>query len=174
MPCGGLRSVVVLELRNHLVKKARLALLLAMGALLAGCDGAPPVVLNASQSNYFGSWEHVGNEYGNNIVSDNMLLIFHPDSTVSYKRCVNRMNGYSYTKLPEATIKSLADNHLLISAGVWKLRWTKDLRIDRAPYVDGDESYLEIDGLKLRRLRAGESSTHETWKCSDEEDQKER
>src|SRR5512134_515916 len=61
-----------------------------LALVLVGCDPAPPVVLAASQKDYFGSWEHVSSEYGNNIVSDNMLLIFHPDSTVSYKRCINR------------------------------------------------------------------------------------
>ena len=67
----------------------------------------------------------MSSEYGNNIVSDNMLLIFHPDSTVSYKRCINRMNGYSYTQLPGSRLEELTDHQLAISAGLWTLRWTK-------------------------------------------------
>ena len=150
------------------MKTTALRLLPALILLLAGCGDAPHVTLKASQRDYFGSWEHVGSEYGNNIVSDNMLLIFHPDSTVSYKRCINRMNGYSYTSLPDSRLEGLTDQQLAISAGVWKLRWTKELRIDRAPYADGDEMFVQVDGLKLRRLKAGESSTHETWKCDSE------
>jgi hypothetical protein len=46
---------------------------------------------------------------------------------------------------------------------------TKTLPVNRPPYADGDQMFLEVDGLKLRRLREGESSTHETWKCDKEE-----
>jgi hypothetical protein len=152
-------------LKDHNMKKSALIPLPVLVLMLSACGDAPPVTLNASQRAYFGSWEHVGSEYGNNIVSDNMLLIFHPDSSVSYKRCINRMNGYSYTSLPGSRLEGLSDRQLAISAGVWKLRWTKELRIDRAPYIDGDEMYLDVDGLKLRRLKDGESSTHEAWKC---------
>ena len=141
-----------------------------LALVLVGCDTAPPVVLVASQKDYFGSWEHVSSEYGNNIVSDNMLLIFHPDSTVSYKRCINRMNGYSYTQLPGSRLEELTDHQLAISAGLWILRWTKKLRIDRPPYLSGDQMFLEVDGLKLRKLQYGESSTHETWKCASDDD----
>ena len=136
---------------------------------LVGCDAAPPVVLDASQNAYFGSWEHVSSEYGNDIVSDNMLLIFHPDSSVSYKRCINRMNGYSYTTLPDSRLEELTDRQLVISGGVWILRLTKELPIDRAPYASGDQMFVEVDGLRLRKLKDGESSTHETWKCESEE-----
>jgi hypothetical protein len=147
------------------------ALTLGCTLFLAGCGSSdPPVVLSGSQSDYFGSWEHAGSEYGNNIVTDNMLLIVHPDSTVSYKRCINRANGHSYTSFGEATIKRLTDKELVISAGLWKLRWTKTFPINRTPYVEADDRYLEVDGQKLRRLKVGEPSTHESWKCSADED----
>jgi hypothetical protein len=112
----------------------------------------------------------VSSEYGNNIVSDNMLLIFHPDSTVSYKRCINRVNGYSYTQLPGSRLEELTDRQLAISAGLWKLRWTKELEINHPPYASGDQIYLEVDGVRLRKLKGGESSSHETWKCTSDDD----
>jgi hypothetical protein len=90
--------------------------LACLALVLVGCGNVPPMVLAASQKDYFGSWEHVSNEYGNNIVGDNMLLIFHPDSTVSYKRCINRMNGYSYTQLPDSRLEKLTDRQLAFSA----------------------------------------------------------
>jgi hypothetical protein len=148
------------------------ALLLTSVLLVACSDSAPPVVLTSAQADYFGSWEHASSEYGNNIVSDNMLLVFHPDSSVSYKRCINRMNGHSYTSLSEAHIKSLTDREVVISGGIWIIQFTRELPINKPPHVEGDESYLEVDGLKLRKLKAGESSTHETWKCDSDEDKK--
>ncbi|HKE96394.1 MAG TPA: hypothetical protein VKB34_18950 [Povalibacter sp.] len=153
------------------MKVTERVLLLSLALLLVACgDNSPPVVLKDAQADYFGSWEHVGSEYGNDIVSDNMLLVFHPDSTVSYKRCINRMNGHTYTSFPDARIRSLTDKQLVITAGIWFLHFTRTLPINRAPYVDGGESYLEVDGLKLRKLRAGESSTHSTWKCDSDDD----
>src|SRR5262245_44422997 len=92
------------------MKVTERVLLLSLALLLVACgDNSPPVVLKDAQADYFGSWEHVGSEYGNDIVSDNMLLVFHPDSTVSYKRCINRMNGHTYTSFPDAHIRSLTD-----------------------------------------------------------------
>src|SRR5262245_19473117 len=49
------------------IMRAAAALSLVLCLLLVGCDTAPPVVLAASQKDYFGSWEHVSSEYGNNI-----------------------------------------------------------------------------------------------------------
>jgi hypothetical protein len=149
------------------MKTIKALLLFLLFAAIAGCgNDAPPVRLSDDQRDYFGSWEHVGSEYGNNIVSDNMLLIFHPDSTVSYKRCINRMNGRRYMQLPDAKIESLSSQYLVISGGIWKLRWTENLQIHRPPYVEGADMFLDIEGLKLRKLRDGEASTHESWKCS--------
>jgi hypothetical protein len=147
------------------------ALLMTSVFLIASCsESTPPVVLNDAHSAWFGTWEHVGSEYGNNVVSDNMLLVFHPDSTVSYKRCIDRMNGHNYTTLPDAQIKSLSDKQLVVSGGFWIIRITRELPINKPPYVEGGESFLEVDGLKLRKLKAGETSTHESWKCSKDKD----
>ena len=151
------------------MKTGPLALSVALVSALTGCSKEPPIVLSRAQSAWFGSWEHVSSEYGNNIVSDNMLLVVHPDSTVSYKRCVNRMNGHSYTALPNATIRRLDGEMLAIRAQVFVFRWTQELHISRAPYMEGEDAFLEIEGVKLRRLREGESSTHDTWKCGDED-----
>jgi hypothetical protein len=141
---------------------------LCLAFLLVACsDSTPPVTLAGAQTAYFGTWEHTGSEYGNNVVSDNMLLIFHPDSTVSYKRCINRMNGHNYTSLPDAKIINLTDNRLAIRGGFWIINFTRDFPIT-APYVVGDDTFFNADGLKLRKLKSGESSTHESWKCDDE------
>ena len=146
-------------------------LLISMLSTAACSDKSPPVVLTGAQANYFGSWEHVGSEYGNNIVVDNMLLVFHQDSTVSYVRCIKRVNGHSYTSLADAHITSLTDKQLVIKGGIAFIQFTRELPINSPPHAEGDESYLEVDGLKLRKLKAGESSTHETWKC-DSDDKK--
>jgi hypothetical protein len=155
------------------VKTTKSILVLLFVATLAGCgSNAPPVLLNESQSDYFGSWEHVGSEYGNNIVSDNMLLVIHPDSSVSYKRCINEMSSHHYVQLGDAKIDSLSTKFLVISGGIWKLRLTEKLQIFRPPYVEGNDMFLEIEGLKLRKLKDGEVSTHESWKCSDDDKKK--
>lgn len=140
--------------------------------LLGGCaDDPAPVAQVQELKPYHGTWEHSGSEYGNHVISDNMLLVFHPDNTVSYKRCINRMNGHTYIKLPDASIKHLSDELLVVSVGWWVLSWSEKLPIARAPYADGNDWYFEVDGLKLRKLRLGERSSHETWKCdSDKKD----
>ena len=46
----------------------------------------------------------------------------------------------------------------------------EELRIDRPPYASGDQMFLDVDGLRLRKLEVGESSTHETWKCASDDD----
>ena len=146
-------------------------LMLSSALLLAACGkSTPPVVLSAAQSDYFGSWEHVGSEYGNNIETDNMLLVFHKDSTVSYKRCITHMNGHNYVSLPDAEIRSFTDKQIVISGGIWFIHITRELPINKPPYVEGGDSYLELDGLKLRKLRPGEPSTHESWKCDSDKD----
>lgn len=155
------------------MKTTKSILLLLFVTTFVSCgSNAPPVLLNESQGDYFGNWEHVGSEYGNNIVSDNMLLLIHPDSSVSYKRCINRMNGHHYTQLGEAKIESLSDKQLVISGGIWKLRISEELDIQRPPYVEGDDMFLNIEGLTLRKLKDGEASTHESWKCSDDDKKK--
>jgi hypothetical protein len=147
------------------------ALLLVPLLLVTACsDNTPAIKLTGAQSGYFGSWEHTGSEYGNNIVSDNMLLVFHPDSTVSYKRCINRMNGHSYTSLPGARIVGLTDRLLSFRGGIWFIQFTRELPINKPPTVEGEETFLEVDGLKLRKLKSGESSTHDTWKCDSDKD----
>jgi hypothetical protein len=148
----------------------RTTLALIPAFLLVACsDNTPPIQLTDAQSAFFGTWEHAASEYGNNVVSDNMLLIFHPDSTVSYKRCINRMNGHNYTSLPDAKITTLTDNRLAIRGGFWIINFTRDFPI-KPPYVEGDDTFLDADGLKLRKLKPGESSTHESWKCDGDKD----
>jgi hypothetical protein len=148
----------------------RTTLALIPAFLLVACsDNTPPIKLTDAQSAFFGTWEHAASEYGNNVVSDNMLLIFHPDSTVSYKRCINRMNGHNYTSLPDAKITTLTDNRLAIRGGFWIINFTRDFPI-KPPYVEGDDTFLDADGLKLRKLKPGESSTHESWKCDGDKD----
>ena len=140
------------------------ALLLA--SLLVACgNDTPSIKLTGPQTVYFGTWEHAGSEYGNNVESDNMLLVFHEDSKVSYKRCINHLNSHNYTSLGDMEIKKLTDTELVIRGSILFIHITRDLQIGRRPYVEGDESYFELDGLKLRKLKNGESSTHDSWKC---------
>ena len=148
--------------------KAQVPALLLASLLVACSDDAPPVKLTGAQADYFGTWEHVGSEYGNNVDSDNMLLVFHQDSKVSYKRCINHVSSHNYTTLGEAEIKSFTDDELVIRGGIAFIHISRELPINKRPYVEGDERYLEVDGLKLRKLKNGESSTHESWKCNSE------
>ncbi|GEM_PF-6313611 len=140
-------------------------LAVALALFLTGCDPKPVVVLDGDRRAYFGVWEHTGSEYGNGVNSDNLLLIFHPDSSVSYKRCINRLNGYHYVTLPDASITRLTDKELVISRGLWIFNWSETLPLGGTPLAAGDQWYLQVDGLKLRKLKSGEPSTHEAWKC---------
>src|SRR5215510_3437915 len=144
----------VIARRERLMKFSASSLFLIPALLLTACgEKAPPVKLTAAQAAYFGSWEHAGSDYGNNIESDNMLLVFNPDSTVSYKRCINHMSGHNYTTLPDAHIESFTDKQLVFTGGIAFLNFTRKLPIGSPPHTEGDETWMEMDGLKLRKLK---------------------
>jgi hypothetical protein len=144
-------------------------LLIPSALLLVACDNAKPITLNDNQKEYFGVWEH-SSSGPNNITHDGMLLVFHSDSTVSYKRCTTRLNGHRYTAMPDMSIKQLTDTQLIVFKNLWVFDFDTEFEVNRVPYVENNETYMKIDGVTLRRLKDHEQSSHASWKCDSDDD----
>jgi hypothetical protein len=139
---------------------------------LFGCGKSDPAItIPADKADYFGVWEYKYNEFGNNIKSDNMLLVFYKDSSVSYKRCINRLNGHKSTTVPEAVITKLTDTELVISANIIITSLDISFVIEQPPYLDEGVWKMKVDGALLKKLSPGEQSDHETWKCGEQEEE---
>lgn len=146
---------------------------LVVALLLCGCEaGVEPIRLDPD-SDMFGAWEYQFDEFGNGVTTDQFLLIFHQDSTVDYKRCKNHVGGYSYTKMPNASILEVNPHRIRIGVDLFLITLDKELDFEKFPYEENGDTFMKVDGARLRRLRPGQSSDHESWKCSsDDEDDK--
>ena len=138
---------------------------------LLSCSQEEPILIPKEKSDLFGVWVYKYNEYGNNVKIDNMLLAFHSDSTVSYKRCIQRMSGHKTTSVPEARIIKLTDKELVIKVNLFIFRMRLNFNIEQLPYKEKDDWYMKVDGVLLRKLRPGEKSDHDSWACGDDSKQ---
>lgn len=148
----------------------RFLILLPLFSIIA-CSQEQPILIPEDKAELFGVWIYKNDEYGNNVKIDNMLLAFHKDSSVSYKRCIKRMNGHKNTSVPEAKIIKLTDQELVIKVSFVFFRIRLNFDIDQLPYKENDDWYMKVDGALLRRLRPGEKSDHETWDCGKDTEQ---
>ena len=133
--------------------------------LLSSCSSDEPIKIPDDKSYYFGVWEYKSEEYGKNVKTDKMLLAFHRDSTVSYKRCIKTLGGHNNSTVSEATIVKLTDKELVINANLIIIGWNLEFAIEKPPYQEEGEWMMKVDGALLRKLKPGEKSDHETWDC---------
>lgn len=139
-------------------------ILLSLVSFVA-CSQEQPIQIPEDKSEFFGVWVYKNNEYGNDVRIDNMLLVFHSNSTVSYKRCIKRMNGHKNTIVPEAKLIKLTDKEIVIRANIILMKIKLNFDIEKPPYHDNDNWHMKVDGALLRKLKPGESSNHESWDC---------
>lgn len=131
------------------------------------CSRKEPIQIPKEKEEFFGVWVYKNNEYGSDVKKDNMLLAFYKDSTVSYKRCIKRMNGHKNTIVPDAKIVKLTDKELVINVNFF-LSINLDFKIETLPYQDNNDWFMKVDGALLRKLKPGEKSDHDSWDCGDE------
>ena len=134
---------------------------------IIACSKEEPIRIPEDKSEFFGVWIYKSDEYDNNIKKDNMLLAFYKDSTVSYKRCIKRMNGHKSTIVPEAKLIKLTDKELVIKANLVFMSINLDFEIEKLPYQENNEWFMKVDGALLRRLHKGEKTDHASWECGD-------
>ncbi len=116
-----------------------------------------------------GVWEYQGSDPDRGISRNEMRLVFHPDSTVSYKHCIDRNNGYSYTTLPKARIIELDNDRIVISQDVWFTDMKRKLQIKSWPFRKDGHWQMNINGLLLKKLNDDEKSAHRQWRCDTEQ-----
>ena len=151
----------------------KVIILLSALTVLA-CTQESPITIPKEKSDFYGVWIYKSNEYGNDVKIDNMLLAFHADSTVSYKRCIKRMNSHKNTSVPEAKLIKLTDKELVIKANLILMRMNLDFAIEKLPYLENNNWYMKVDGALLRKLKPGEKSDHHLWDCGDDTKQEEK
>jgi hypothetical protein len=145
----------------------RKLLFVLFALLFVACSKEEPIQIPEEKSEFFGVWIYKDDAYGNNVRKDNMLLAFYQDSTVSYKRCIKRMNGHKNTVVPDARIIKLTDKELVINVK-FLLSINLDFDIQTLPYQENNDWFMKVDGVLLRKLKPGEKSDHDLWECGDE------
>ena len=141
---------------------------LALVLLLSACSKTPGIALPADKQALLGAWVAKQSEFDNDISSDNMLLVFHRNNQVSYLRCINRVNGHSYTHLPNARLLRISDSEFEIAKDLFITDWNQTFTLQRLPYQKKGEWRLTVNGVSLRKLKAGEKSDHNDWQCSEQ------
>jgi hypothetical protein len=148
----------------------RIVFFLSLLLALFACDKTPAPITLAQDSALFGTWEYQFDEFQNGVTTDQFLLVIHMDSTIDYKRCKNRVNGHSYAILPASTILKFEQNKLLIGPQWFFSIFDEELVIEKFPFAEKNDTFMVVNQAKLRKLKPGEISNHESWKCSDDDD----
>jgi hypothetical protein len=144
--------------------------------LLCACETATQPIMLEPNSDLLGVWEYQFDESGEGTHTDQFLLVFHQDSTVDYKRCKNHTGGnserHSHRTMSGARILEVKPHAIRIGIKLF-LTFDTELKFERFPYSENGDAFIVVDGIRLRRLKPGETSNHESWKCSDDEDRQE-
>jgi len=139
---------------------------------LSACGKSDPISLPPDNKEFLGVWQAKNSEFDNGVTSDNMLLVFHKNNLVSYLRCINRVNGHTYYNLPDSKLISISDTEFEIAQDIFVTDWNKKFTINRLPYQEKNDWYFIVNKVKLRKLKAGEKSDHDSWQCGKEGDKK--
>ena len=142
---------------------------LASISQLTACSKGDPIQL--TNENYFGTWVHKENAYGNNVRVDNRLLAFYEDSTVTYIRCSKQIKNSTSVSVPDSYISKLTETELILEADLFITTVKMKFNIDRPPFQRNSDWFMRVDGVEFRKLHISEPSDHESWPCrSDEQD----
>lgn len=136
---------------------------------LSACNKSQPTALPPDKQNLLGVWIAKQTDLDDALISDNLMLVFHKNKHVSYLRCINRANGHFYYNIPNARLVSISDTEFEIATDIYITDWNKKFNITRLPYQSNGSWYLGINKMTLRKLKPGEHSGHESWKCDKNE-----
>ncbi|MEO6172367.1 MAG: hypothetical protein ABIP02_04555 [Arenimonas sp.] len=119
--------------------------------------------------NYVGHWEAKNKINGDANSFDNMALIIDKDGRAESKHCSGR-TGSAQTQnageiLTGLVVSELGNGVLSLSKPATPYYAEKKFRMDRNPFQENGRWYLELDGIKLRKLEESESSDYATWQC---------
>ena len=136
---------------------------------ISACGKDDPIKLPAEHNNLYGVWEKAVSS-DNGLSVDNALFVFHEDDTVTYIRCFKKPGKSFSQSLPNFDITKFEKSNLQIQIGWGPFSWTENFVIDKFPYTDQNEMYIEIDEHRLRKLKSSETSSYQSWPCSQDKD----
>ncbi len=147
---------------------------LLMLTLLTACSDkqsadTPSVKTEVRFDEFIGHWEvknAVAGDVGN---FDNTALIIGENGTVEYKHCSRGTNQAATQSSGEAfsnlVIGDIGNGVLSLAKPATPYYAEKKFRMNREPYREGSKWYLELDGIKFRKLEDGEISDYASWQC---------
>lgn len=147
--------------------------LIFLSVFSAGAAGAEPIQLTTKLDGpnkaYVGSWESQLRFAGFPGSWDNTVLVLGKDGNAMFKHCAGRASvtasNLSGSIISDVVVGAIGNGSLTLASSKFPYARQKSFRLDRAPYQEGGRWYLVIDGEKLRKLEAGETSDHATWQC---------
>lgn len=150
------------------------ALALLLLIFMTGCSEKEPADKKTARAEvqfdkFVGHWEAKTEVAGLANGFDNTAIIFGMDGMVEYKHCsarpdaaATRGQGLLLSKL---VVSEIGNGVLALSKPATPYYAEKKFKLDREPYEQAGNWYLELDGIKLRKLEAGEASDYASWQC---------
>jgi len=151
----------------------KITLLFAV-VVLASCSKPVPIKLNHHLQDYIGTWQFRFEDIQKQEIRiDNMLLILNENGSGKYRRCVvhvtktshSRKSFRSSVEFPDAVITRIENSTLSLAQKTGWFHFDSDLKIDRAPYQENGQWYLQVEGKKLSKIAAEDGGTKTGWHC---------
>jgi len=155
-------------------------LIVTISWILYGCSDTTPVPLTEENRQYIGVWQlRIEEATDSSLRIDNMLLAVNTDSTAVYRRCEvnkskskNSSSSSSYSvNFPEAVVTNISQGSITVAQKLGWFGFDSDLVIDKAPYQEGQQWYVDIEGKRLARLSNLEIETMTNWSCPSSDDE---
>lgn len=143
-------------------------------ALLPACSdqksaSVQPARAEVRFNEFIGHWEAKNTLPGSAGSFDNIALLIGQDGIVEYKHCSRATNSGATQSTGQAlanlVVSDIGNGVLSLAKPVTPYYAEKKFRLDREPYLEAGKWYLELDGIKLRKLDDGEISDYASWIC---------
>ncbi len=133
---------------------------------LSGCGTSDPISLPPEHHDMYGVWQKTETK-DNGLIVNNALLVLHDDDTVTYVSCFKKPGYLSSTSMPGLSLIRFEGNAFDAQIGWFIFSWTEHFSVERFPYQEQDQTYLVVNGIKLRKLLQTETSDYANWPCND-------
>lgn len=139
--------------------------------VLSGCGTNDPISLPPEHHDMYGVWQKTETK-DNGLIVNNALLVFHDDDTVTYVSCFKKPGYQSSTSMPGLNLIRFNGKEFDAQIGWFIFSWTEHFSVERFPYQEQDQTYLVVNGIKLRKLLRNETSDYANWPCNDDKKKK--
>lgn len=142
--------------------------------LLPACSDEMPATASSAKADvrfdeFIGHWEVKNAVDGAAGSFDNSALIIGKDGTVEYKHCSRGANLGATQSAGQAlsglVVSDIGNGVLSLAKPGTPYYAEKKFRMNREPFQEDGSWYLELDGIKFRKLEDGETSDYASWQC---------